>query len=345
MSKLSFPFDETPAIGDGSSVEVAPGVHWLRMPLPGSLAFINVWALQHLDGWTIVDTGFYNEQTIAGWEAAFANALSGATIARVICTHMHPDHCGLAGWFHARYGVEVWMSRLEYLSARVISAQATPPAPVATQTFYRATGWSEEQLKTYSDQFGSYSRLIHPLPERYRRLEDGAVLNIGGYDWEVVVGSGHSPEHVCLWSGEHNLLISGDQVLPKISSNVSVYPSEPDADPLKDWLNSIDRLKRRLPSDVLVLPAHNAPFYGLHERLDALAAEHGSALDRLEDALGEPRRVVDILSVLFRRAVHSGILTLATGEGLAHLQRLSHAGRATSTKDPDGVVWRSRTAV
>jgi glyoxylase-like metal-dependent hydrolase (beta-lactamase superfamily II) len=344
MSKLSFPFDETPSPGDGGVVEVAPGVLWLRMPLPGSLAFINVWALSDVDGWTIVDTGFCDDTTISAWETAFQGALSTLPIARVICTHMHPDHCGLAGWFHARFGVDVWMSRLEYLSARVVSSQASPPAPLSTRQFYRAAGWSDADVQQYSDKFGAFSRLIHPLPDQYHRLSDGDVLNIGAYRWEVVVGSGHSPEHVCLWSPDHNLLISGDQVLPKISSNVSVYPTEPEADPLQDWLSSIDSLKKRLPPDVLVLPAHNAPFYGLHTRLDVLADEHRVALARLEEALSEPRRAVDIFPILFRRTVHSGILTLATGEGLAHLHRLSRSGRATSTTDANGVVWWSRTA-
>ncbi len=339
MTDLEYPMARVPAVGGGDAVAIAPGVFWLRMPLAGSLRFINVWALAEADGWTLIDTGVCNDVTKASWEAALVGALAGRPVIRVIATHMHPDHCGLAGWFGERFAAPLWMTRLEYLTCRVLAADTGRPAPAAAIDFYRAAGWDDAALEHYRGRFGGFGRMIFPLPESYRRMEDGQTLKIGGRDWRVVVGSGHCPEHACLYCPELNLLISGDQVLPRISSNVSVFATEPLADPLNDWMTSIDRLAAVLPGDVLVLPAHNDPFIGLHARLAALHAGHVQALSRLEAFLDEPRRVVDVFSVLFRRSIGHDVLTLATGESLAHLNRLLHSGRARVARDADGVGW------
>jgi glyoxylase-like metal-dependent hydrolase (beta-lactamase superfamily II) len=182
--------------------------------------------------------------------------------------------------------------------------------------------------------------MIYPLPASYRRLADGDVVHFGRQEWQVVVGSGHSPEHACLYCPDSKLFISGDQVLPRISSNVSVYPTEPDADPLDDWLRSISDLKRRVPDDVLVLPAHNSPFRGLHARLDALADSHRVNLERVREVLeSAPRRAVDVFGALFSRAINPGVLGLATGEAIAHLNHLTCAGQARRESDAAGVWW------
>jgi glyoxylase-like metal-dependent hydrolase (beta-lactamase superfamily II) len=164
-------------------------------------------------------------------------------------------------------------------------------------------------------------------------------MRLGAHEWQVVVGNGHSPEHACLYCPELKLLISGDQVLPRISSNVSVYPLEPDANPLADWLNSLAKLKAHIPNDVLVLPAHNSPFRGLHARIDELADSHQRGLARLTDLLTEPKRAVDAFGALFSRPITDGLLGMATGEAIAHLNYLSRTGRAVRTRDAGGVWW------
>ena len=321
---------------------VAPGVLWMRMPLFAALPWINVWAIAEPEGWAVVDTGIDSAPTREAWAAAFAGAMGGTPVSRVLVTHMHPDHCGLAGWLTARFKVRLWMSRLEYLTCRLMAADTQRAAPAEALDFYRACGWDAAAIDRYREKFGAFGAMIAPLPEAFRRLHDGETLRIGAHEWEVVVGNGHSPEHACLYCPSLKLLIAGDQVLPKISSNVSVYPMEPDADPLADWQNSIVALKRRIPDDVLVLPAHNSPFHGLHRRLDQLATSHERALERLQEALRQPRRVVDVFEALFSRPIGAGLLGMATGEAMAHLVRLERTGDAVRTCDGAGVWWWRR---
>ena len=337
--RLSYPFEHGPAIGGG--VEIAPGVLWSRMPLGGSLAFINVWALRDEGGWTIVDTGLQGPATTEAWRHAFAGALGGLPVVRVIVTHMHPDHIGMAGWITRKFGCRLWITRLEYLMCRMLAADTGREAPEDGLDFYRAAGWDQTALDNYATRFGGFGKALHALPDSYRRLVDGETLTIGGREWRVVVGSGHSPEHACLHCPELKLFISGDQVLPKITSNVSVFPTEPDGDPLDDWLTSLARIREQVPDDVLVLPAHNDPFNGLHARIGQLIGFHERALERLERLIGEPKRAVDVFGVLFKRKINDGVLGMATGESLAHLNCLMHRGRARRERDPAGVDWFS----
>lgn len=334
---LTYPCGDPPA--PGQAVQVAPGVLWLRMALPFSLDHINLWAIEDGSGWTIVDTGLNTDDTAAAWERALAGPLGGRAVTRVIATHMHPDHIGMAGWLTHRFDCRLWITRLEYLTCRTLVADTGRPAPEDGVRFYRAAGWSAEQLEQYRARFGAFGKAIHRLPDSFRRISHGDVLSIGGRAWQVVVGNGHSPEHACLYCPELALLISGDQVLPRISSNVSAFPTEPDADPLGDWLESIERVRASVPGDVLVLPAHNEPFRGLHARLDALKGGHERSLQRLQDALQSPQRAIDLLSGMFRRPLRGDHYSLATGECLAHLNWLLRRERVQVARDEHGVDW------
>jgi glyoxylase-like metal-dependent hydrolase (beta-lactamase superfamily II) len=336
---LDYPFKAEPQTGDGSAIEVAPGILWLRMPVFASLPWINVWAIAEDGGWSIVDTGLHSAKTMEAWQAAFANVLGNAPVLRVIATHMHPDHCGMAGWMTERFKVRLWMSRLEYLTCRLMAADTGRSAPEDGIEFYRAAGWDDSAIALYKAKFGSFGAMIHPLPASYRRIADGDTLRLGAHDWTVVVGNGHSPEHACLACPDLDLLISGDQVLPRISSNVSVYPTESDANPLHDWLSSLAMIKQRIPNDVLVLPAHNSPFTGLHARVDELSESHRRGLARLEELLTQPKRAIDVFGALFSRPITSGLLGMATGEAIAHLNYLSANGRAIRESDESGIWW------
>jgi glyoxylase-like metal-dependent hydrolase (beta-lactamase superfamily II) len=339
MSQLNYPFETEPQTGDGSAVAVAPGVLWLRMPLFTSLPWINVWAIKEEGGWSIVDTGLHSAKTIDAWQAAFGQAMAGAPVLRILATHMHPDHCGMAGWMAERFKARLWMSRLEYLTCRLMAADTGREAPADGIEFYRAAGWDDAAIDRYKAKFGLFGEMIYPLPASYHRISHGDILRIGAHEWTVVVGNGHSPEHACFYCPELKLLISGDQVLPRISSNVSVYPTEPDADPLADWLNSLSAIRERIPDDVLVLPAHNSPFKGLHARIGELIESHRRGLARLEGMLTEPKRAIDVFGALFARPITSGLLGMATGEAIAHLNHLSRTGRATRENDDRSVGW------
>lgn len=323
-ARYAYPFEAPPE--PGRTLEVAPGVRWVRMPLPFSLKWINLWALEDGDGWTIVDTGLGTSVTKGHWREIFAGDMAGKPVKRVIVTHMHPDHIGLAGWMTRKFDCDLWISRLEYITCRMLAADTGKPAPEAGVRFYREAGWQEPDLERYVERFGGFGRAITALPDGYRRIADGDAIEIGGRTWKVVGGSGHCPEHACLWCEELNLFISGDQILPRISSNVSVFPTEPEADPLAEWLASCGRLRALLPADVLVLPAHNEPFYGVHKRLEALIDGHELAMRRILERLGEPKCALDVFGAVFARAIGPDELGMATGETVAHLNCLVRRG-------------------
>lgn len=334
---LTYPFEARPELGQ--SILVAPGVHWVRMRLPMQLNHINLWLLEDGDGWTVVDSGIRNSETAEAWEMLFAGPMQGRPIKRVIVTHMHPDHIGLAGWLVRKFDVELWITRTEFLMCRNLVADTGQEAPQEGVRFYRAAGWGDEMIEGYKARFGGFGHGVYKLPNSYRRIGEGSEIEIGGRTWRVVTGNGHSPEHACLWCPEANLVISGDQLLPRISSNVSVHPTEPEANPLQDWLDSCAKLKALLPADVLVLPSHNEPFRGAHERLSELIDGHEGNMEALIALCAEPKRAIDVFPALFRAKITTGVYGMATGESIAHLNCLKFRGRVAREADKDKVEW------
>lgn len=323
---LSYPFGIKKSPTPGTIKEVATGVYWLRMSLPFALDHINLWLLEEEEGWTVVDTGISTRQTKEVWEQIFIDFLGAKPIKQVIVTHLHPDHIGLAGWFSERFECPLWISKKEYELFTKIFETTSNPIPDSAIEFYQSAGYNNNQIERYKNAFSNFANIVAPLPENYKRLQNGETFVINHQKWHVVVGSGHSPEHVCLYCPELKLLISGDQVIPRITSNVSVFPIEPTANPLADWLESCSRLKETLPDDLMVLPSHQEPFYGLHHRLDELIASHHIALDRLQTYIKTPRKAIDCINIMFGREVGSSEMQFAIGETLAHLNYLIEKG-------------------
>lgn len=311
--------------------------------MPGSLNHINVWLLDDDRGIAVVDTGLKILPAKEAWKQLLAGPLTGRSISRVFCTHFHPDHIGLAGWLTYKFGVRLWMSRGEWLFARMLTSDVREAPPPEALDYWRLAGWDDDRVAAEAAKgWGRFSSMVSPVPVSFVRLCEGDEIRIGERSWRVVMGNGHSPEHACLLDEANKILIAGDQVLPRITSNVSLSLSEPEADPLGDWLDSIEKL-RALPSDLLVLPAHGEPFTGLHARLDALAEGHGGRLDALHAFIGEPKRAVDCFGILFGRQIGDDVYGMATGEALAHLRRLEQEGKAVRDVR-DGVAWFSAAA-
>ncbi|QPQ56056.1 MBL fold metallo-hydrolase [Allosphingosinicella flava] len=334
---LTYPFGRR-VPEPGALIEIAEGIGWARLPVPGSLKHINVWALADEGGIALVDTGLDIPPCREAWDALLSGPLAGQAVTRIIVTHFHPDHIGLAGWLTERFDVRLWMTREEWLFARMLTADVRDTPPPEAFAYWRAAGWDEDCIAAEAAKgWGRFSSVVSPVPVSFVRMMEGDTIQVGTRDWRVVVGNGHCPEHACLVDDVGGVMIAGDQVLPRITSNVSLSLSEPEADPLGDWLRSIDKL-RGLPDALLVLPAHGEPFTGLHARLDALAHGHRDRLDALHRHLDEPRRAVDCFPVLFGRKIDDSVLGLATGEAMAHLRRLEVEGRA-QREMRDGVHW------
>jgi glyoxylase-like metal-dependent hydrolase (beta-lactamase superfamily II) len=338
---ISYEFSERPEAGE--VMRIMPGVKWLRMPLPFTLGHINLWLLEHDSGWVIVDTGVFTDESKAVWRHTFADGMEGRPVRRLIVTHLHPDHAGCAGWLAEELDIELLMTREEYLLCRILVGDTGRSAPEVGVRFYKEAGYSPKALDTYQERFGMFGKYVSPLPESYRRLRDGDVLRIGNNEWQVIVGRGHSPEHACLYCAGLNVLISGDQILPTISSNISVHPTEPHANPLADWMDSLRDFKQKIPDDALVLPAHGKPFRGVQRRLDQLIHEHEACLVELYEACKEPKRAIDTFSALFKGTINDSNLMFATGESIAHLNYLMSTGSVKVSADDDGIKWyRSR---
>ena len=333
---LSYPFDNRP--NPGELIEVGPGIFWVRMPLPISLNHINLWMLEEQDGWTLVDTGMATEDTKALWEEIFSTHLNSKPVKQVIVTHMHFDHLGLAGWLVEKWGATLCMSRTEYLSSRVIINEIKSDPPEATVAFFRAAGVEESILDEFKVRFNNRSDFVSPLPSHYKRLTDNQVLQIGSLQWTVIIVEGHSPEHICLHCKSLNIMIAGDQILPRISPNISVRPDEPRANPLHNFLRSCESLKNRLNKDVLILPSHGDPFYGVHLRLQDMINEHKKGLQDLLEFCSQPRSVAEVFPILFKRKINIGNMVIAVGEAVANLNYLVSSKELVVDIGSDGIA-------
>ena len=336
---IAFPFPEPPA--HGAAVEIAEGILWTRLPLPMALDHVNLYALDDgAEGWTLVDTGLDWARGRAALEAFREGPLGGRPIHRVILTHHHPDHVGLAGRLVAE-GATLMASRVAWLTARmlVLDRHETPTAEQIA--FRRRAGVTGAALETWrAERPFNFADCVAPIPLGFRALSDGDRVHAGGRDWHVVLGEGHAPAQVTLWDSEGRLALVADQVLPGISPNIGVYPTEPEADPLAGWLATCRRLAEGLEGrDPLLLPGHQAPFTGAARRLTQLIDNHGTALERVMAALAEaPATAQDLFPVLYRREIGAREHGLALVEAVAHVNHLAASGRIRPTERPDGAL-------
>ena len=344
-AQLHYPFgDELPP--SGGALEVAPGVKWLRMRLPFALDHINLWLLRdalpgaqgEVQGWTVVDCCVSRDESKAQWEQIFAGELEGLPILRVIVTHMHPDHIGLAYWLCERWNAPLWISATDYNAARISTQSSTGFGGASAADFFASHGLSDPlYLEQIRGRANYYPGLVPRVPDRFHRMMEGQVIAIGGRNWTCISGYGHAPEHIALSCAQAQVLISGDMILPRISTNVSVYDVEPESNPLALFLQSIDKFLP-LHADTLILPSHGKPFHGLHTRIAQLHAHHRDRLaEVLQACSAGPCSGADILPVMFKRPLDVHQTTFALGEAVAHLHTLWFEGKLKRLLGSDGI--------
>jgi len=373
--ELNYPLgDALPAPGE--TLEVAPGVRWIRMALPFALDHINLWLLRDRingrEGWTVVDCCISHQKSRAQWEQIFETQLQGLPILRVIVTHMHPDHIGLAAWLCERWNAPLWISSTDYHVARVLTeAGDTLAGGDAAADFFLAHGLTEPgAIGSIRGRRNYYAEMVPSVPASFVRMLDGDTVTIGGHAWRCISGYGHAPEHISLYCDDvlsapeapaapapqggapalgaarraGGVLLGGDMMLPRISTNVAVHAGEPEANSLKLFLDSIDKFKA-LPADTLTLPAHGKPFTGIHTRVRQLQDHHRDRLAELMEACSiRPHTAAEALPILFKRPLDVHQTTFAMGESIAHLHFLWFAGQLQRTRADDG-VWRFGTNV
>jgi glyoxylase-like metal-dependent hydrolase (beta-lactamase superfamily II) len=335
---LDYPFAGPPPPGEAT--EVAPGILWLRMPLPFALDHINLWLLREDGAFTLADCGYGDAPTRALWERHFAATMNGAPLRQVIATHYHPDHLGNGAWLAARFGCPIAMTQAEYLTAHAVHGESATYALADSCALFRRHGMADDHVEALMGRGNRYRRGVPELPATFRRIIAGDRVDAGGRGWNVVPGFGHSPEHAALHAPDAQALISGDMLLPKISTNVAVWPAEPDGDPLARFLRSLDAFED-LPAETLVQPSHGLPFRGIAFRVAQLRAHHAARLAELEAFVADadaPRAAVDALPVLFRRPLDLQQRFFAMGEAIAHLNHLWHEGRLTRSVASDGAI-------
>jgi glyoxylase-like metal-dependent hydrolase (beta-lactamase superfamily II) len=334
---IRYPFEAAPERGEAK--EVADGVLWMRLPLPMKLDHVNVYALDDGDGWTVIDTGFASKLGREIWKSLMAGPLAGKPVTRVIVTHHHPDHVGLAGWFQSDHGAELITTRTAWLFARMLMLDKQEAMTAESEAFYVSGGMDPDILaQRKAEKPFNFADVVAPMPLGYTRIRQGDVIRIGGRDWDVHMGNGHAPEHATFWSRDDTLVLAGDQILPSISPNIGVYATEPMADPVSDWLEACERLSTLARPDHLVLGGHKLPFTGLPFRMRQLIENHHGALDRLMDALAEPKTAADCFAAIFKRKIGAGEYGLALVEAIAHVSHLYQAGQATRERRADG-AW------
>jgi len=339
LPRLSYPVDAPPAPGE--TVEIAPGVLWLRMPLPFALDHINLWLLPEAAGSaTLVDCGYGDLSTRTLWERHIATTLASMPIRRIVATHYHPDHIGNASWLSARFGAPVAMTHAEYLTAHASAGQFGGYTAEATISLFRSHGMSGTDLAALEKRGNNYRRGVPDLPQSFDRMLDGEIRLAGDSSWRVISGYGHSPEHASLYCAERGVLISGDMLLPRISTNVSVTAVDPDGDPLRRFLDSLSAFTD-LPPETLVLPSHGLPFRGIAVRIAQLKAHHEARLAELDDAVRKaaaPLCAADLVPLLFRRELDIQQRYFAMGEAIAHLNFLWRSAKLERRVDADGSI-------
>ncbi len=337
MKNIKFPFEIFPT--DKKILKVKEGVYWVKLLLPSMISHVNVYILEEIDGITIIDTGLFCNSCINQWRNILKNDFNNKNINRIIITHHHPDHMGLVGWFKENFKTEIWTSRSSWLTGRMLTLDNNKEVSQESLSFWLSAGMPYELLeKKRLEKPFNFGDFVKKIPLGYKRVTEDEVLIIGNKKWFVKLTDGHAPEQLILYCPEIKIFISADQILAGISPNISVYPTEPNSDPLAEYFHSCEKLIKIKDSGYLVLPGHNLPFYGLNRRIKQLVDHHKTALKRIEEYINKnPKSAFDIFPVLFKRKIKDSEMVLALGEAVAHLNFLLNYGIIKKEVSDEGV--------
>ena len=340
--KIRFPFKDSPE--NKEIKRINDNIFWARMKIPYPLNHVNVYILKDPESLTIVDTGMNTEENKELWQEILEIYFVGLPVSRVILTHHHPDHFGLAGWFKEKFGSKIYSSRTSYLMARMLTLDVQTTITAEAEEFYIRAGMPKDILEDRKIiRPMNFADLVYYIPLGFQRIQDGESIEMAGESWRIIFGNGHAPAHATFWSNDSNILIAGDQVLPGISSNLGVYPSEPDADTVGDWIESCKKFKSFSANDKLVLPGHKLPFFGLTVRLDQLIRNHKEALKRIEDELSqEPLKTVELFGAIFMRDLKDSEYGLALSEAVGHMNHLYKKGKIVRKINHQGAYLLSK---
>ncbi len=338
-SGLVFPHPLPPEAGE--MVDIAPGIRWLRLALPFALNHVNIYLIDDGDGWAVLDTGVADLRTRTVWMDVITNRLGGRKLTRLILTHFHPDHLGLAGWMTGELGLELWMTTGEYRAGQRARQLLNEDGRRVHRGFFTRHGMDEATIQAAMGRGTAYMKMTTGLPDHYNPLVAGQTLRIGGRDFEILTGGGHAPEQAMLLCRADGIFLAADQVLARISPNIGVWPTEPESNPLLHYLTSLAALRESIPDAVLALPAHNLPFFGVHTRIGELQSHHDARCNEIIAACATPRTTCEVLPVLFPRLLDAHQIGFAFGEVLAHLNYLNGTGALISASEA-GVVRFAR---
>ena len=320
QKKLEYPFSNRPK--DGELLNVKGGIHWLRMPLPIALNHINLWLIEGNNGFTIIDSGMSTDEAKGIWRNIFNEFVSPKKVEKILITHMHLDHSGLAGWLSSELNIDPHFTQKEHNETQKIIGGMSDEQIDLALDYYRKCGYDKKSEDQFRERIGLRKSLSSQKVEEIIVIKDGDVLNLSDGEWKVIIVEGHSPEHACLYNKENNVFICGDALLPRITPNVSVNPISPDANPLQSWIESLEKIKSMIPNDALVLPSHGYPYVGAHHRIDAIIENHFKKLESVLEAITEPKNVTDLFSLLFKSEINEHTRVLAVGETMSHLNFL-----------------------